>query len=124
MRASDLARRRRGRKYISSAQGEAYDLEKMFAKLNRRHFDGELKKPTLTWSQRRTRNILGHHDRVRKAEQAEIGIVAAPVPDVGRDIVQALTDQRLVLSAGAARRQACALPDLGQGHRDRWRRTS
>jgi len=36
----------------------------MFAKLNRRHFDGELKKPTLTWSQRRTRNILGHHDRV------------------------------------------------------------
>jgi len=64
MRASDLARRRRGRKFISSAQGEVYDLEKMFAKLNRRHFDGELKKPTLTWSQRRTRNILGHHDRV------------------------------------------------------------
>ena len=64
MRASDLARRRRGRKYISSAQGEAYDLEKMFAKLNRRHFDSELKKPALTWSQRRTRNILGHHDRV------------------------------------------------------------
>ncbi|MGI8732956.1 MAG: SprT-like domain-containing protein [Pyrinomonadaceae bacterium] len=64
MRASDLARRRRGRKFISSAQGEAYDLEKMFAKLNRRHFDGELKKPALTWSQRRTRNILGHHDRV------------------------------------------------------------
>ena len=64
MRASDLARRRRGRKYVSSAQGETYDLEKMFAKLNRRHFDGELRKPALTWSQRRTRNILGHHDRV------------------------------------------------------------
>jgi hypothetical protein len=64
MRASDLARRRRGRKFISSAQGEVYNLEKMFAKLNRRHFDSELKKPTLTWSQRRTRNILGHHDRV------------------------------------------------------------
>ena len=31
MRASDLARRRRGRKFISSAQGEAYDLETMFA---------------------------------------------------------------------------------------------
>ena len=49
---------------ISSAQGEAYDLDRMFAKLNRRLFDGELAKPTLTWSQRRTRNILGHHDRV------------------------------------------------------------
>ncbi len=64
MRASDLARRRRGRKFFSSAQGEVYDLEKMFAKLNRRHFNGELAKPALTWSQRRTRNILGHHDRV------------------------------------------------------------
>ncbi|MGH9908600.1 MAG: M48 family peptidase, partial [Pyrinomonadaceae bacterium] len=64
MRCSDLARRRRGRKLISSAQGEVYDLEKMFLKLNRRYFRGELSKPTLTWSQRRTRNILGHHDRV------------------------------------------------------------
>jgi hypothetical protein len=36
----------------------------MFAKLNRRYFNGEITKPTLTWSQRRTRNILGHHDRV------------------------------------------------------------
>ena len=27
-------------------------------------------------------------------------------------------------TGGAARRQACALPDLGQGYRDRWRRTS
>jgi hypothetical protein len=64
MRSSDIARRRRGRKIILSAQGEVYDLQKMFSKLNRRYFDGELQKPTLTWSQRRTRNILGHHDRV------------------------------------------------------------
>ncbi|HKZ03477.1 MAG TPA: SprT-like domain-containing protein [Pyrinomonadaceae bacterium] len=64
MRSSDIARRRRGRKLLSSAQGEVYDLEKMFAKLNRRYFGNELPKPTITWSQRRTRNILGHHDRV------------------------------------------------------------
>lgn len=64
MRSSDLARRRRGRKLISSAQGEAYNLDQMFAKLNRRYFDKELVKPTITWSQRRTRNIMGHHDRV------------------------------------------------------------
>src|SRR5687767_10082395 len=38
MRSSDLARRRRGRKVISSAQGAAYNLDKMFAKLNRRYF--------------------------------------------------------------------------------------
>jgi hypothetical protein len=64
LRSSDIARRRRGRKVISSAQGEVYDLEKMFAKLNRRYFGSELPTPTITWSQRRTRNILGHHDRV------------------------------------------------------------
>jgi hypothetical protein len=62
LRASDLARRQRGRKRISTAQGRAYDLEKMFARLNRRYFDGGLPQPTLTWSQKRTRTILGHHD--------------------------------------------------------------
>ena len=64
LRASDLARRRRGRKIVSSARGNVYDLNKIFARLNRRYFDGELPKPTLTWSQRRTYRILGHHDGV------------------------------------------------------------
>jgi predicted metal-dependent hydrolase len=62
LRASDIARRQRGRKLISSARGQVYDLEKMFHRLNRRYFDGAIEKPTLTWSQRRTRRILGHHD--------------------------------------------------------------
>jgi hypothetical protein len=64
MRSSDLARRGRGRKMISTSAGEVYDLERMFSKLNRRYFDGQLERPTLTWSQRRTRSILGHHDHV------------------------------------------------------------
>jgi hypothetical protein len=64
VRASDIARRQRGRKVISSAIGEVYDLERIFAKLNRRYFDGEIKKPILTWSKRRARSILGHHDAV------------------------------------------------------------
>lgn len=62
LRASDIARRQRGRKLISSARGQVYDLEKMFHRLNRRYFDGAIEKPTITWSQRRTRRILGHHD--------------------------------------------------------------
>jgi predicted metal-dependent hydrolase len=62
LRASDIARRQRGRKLISSARGQVYDLEKMFHRLNRRYFEGDLETPTLTWSQRRTRRILGHHD--------------------------------------------------------------
>src|SRR5437660_7777669 len=38
MRASDLARRQRGRKMISSAQGSVYDLGRMFQRLNQRYF--------------------------------------------------------------------------------------
>ncbi|MEK6335257.1 MAG: SprT-like domain-containing protein [Acidobacteriota bacterium] len=62
LRAADIARRRRGRKIISSAQGSVYDLDRIFARLNRRYFGGEMEKPVLTWSQRRARSILGHHD--------------------------------------------------------------
>jgi hypothetical protein len=64
MRAADIARRRRGRKVISSSQGETYELDKMFVRLNKKYFRGTLEKPTLTWSKRKTRTILGHHDRV------------------------------------------------------------
>ena len=62
LRASDLARRQRGRKVISSANGEVYDLERIFARLNRRYFDSKIERPVLTWSKRRARSILGHHD--------------------------------------------------------------
>jgi hypothetical protein len=64
LRAADIARRRRGRKVISSALGNVYDLDSMFVRVNQRYFDGLLEKPTLTWSKRRTRRILGHHDPV------------------------------------------------------------
>src|SRR3977135_3943859 len=45
LRASDIARRQRGRKVISSANGQIYDLERIFARLNRPYFDGEVEKP-------------------------------------------------------------------------------
>jgi hypothetical protein len=66
VRASDIARRKRGRKVISSAQGKVYDLDRLFARLNRRYFESALAKPQLTWSKRRARSILGHHDAVHK----------------------------------------------------------
>ena len=66
LRASDIARRRRGRKVVSSSRGRVYNLDKLFDRLNRHYFDGRLEKPTLTWSQRRTRRILGHHDSVHE----------------------------------------------------------
>ena len=81
MRSSDLARRGRGRKHFSSAQGQFYDLNKMFAKLNRKYFDGEIEKPTITWSQRRTRSILGHHDHVYDSITISKTLDSADVPE-------------------------------------------
>jgi len=81
MRSSDLARRGRGRKMISSAKGSVYDLDKMFSKLNRRYFDSTLEKPALTWSQRKTRSILGHHDRVYETITISKSLDSSQVPD-------------------------------------------
>lgn len=81
MRSSDIARRHRGRKMISSAQGNTYDLDKMFSKLNRRYFDSDLEKPVLTWSRRKTRSILGHHDRVYETITISKSLDSSKVPD-------------------------------------------
>ena len=81
LRASDLARKRRGRKVILSAQGKVYDLDRMFDRLNRRYFDEQLRKPTITWSKRRARNILGHHDSVHETITVSKTLDAREVPD-------------------------------------------
>jgi predicted metal-dependent hydrolase len=81
LRASDIARQRRGRKVISSSRGRVYDLDKIFDRLNREHFDDRLEKPTLTWSQRRTRRILGHHDSVHDTIVISKTLDAREVPE-------------------------------------------
>ena len=55
-------KRARGRKIISSATGDFYDLEEIFARLNRNYFQDKLPKPVLSWSAKKTYRILGHHD--------------------------------------------------------------
>jgi hypothetical protein len=67
VRASELARRARGRKELTGAVGAHYDLDAIFARLNRRYFANALQKPALGWSKRRTKRILGHHDRAHEA---------------------------------------------------------
>jgi hypothetical protein len=62
LRKSDLARKARGRKIVSTSKGRVYDLDRMFSRINRQYFDNEIDRPILTWSQRRARSILGHHD--------------------------------------------------------------
>jgi hypothetical protein len=59
---SDESRKTRGRKIITTAQGEFYDLEEIFARLNRIYFQNSLPRPVLTWSAQKTFQRLGHHD--------------------------------------------------------------
>jgi hypothetical protein len=81
LRASDLARRKRGRKVLNGAAGRVYDLEKLFTRLNRRYFNGELHRPALSWSARRSKRILGHHDAVHDAIIISRSLDQADVPE-------------------------------------------
>ena len=81
LRALEIARKQRGRKHLTSAHGKVYDLEKMFARLNRRYFADEIEKPILTWSRRRARSILGHHDAVHKTITISKTLDSSNVPE-------------------------------------------
>jgi hypothetical protein len=81
LRASELARRQRGRKLLTSPHGKVYDLEKMFARLNRRYFEEQIEKPTLTWSRRQARSILGHHDAAHNTITISKTLDSSNVPE-------------------------------------------
>jgi hypothetical protein len=61
-RVVHVIRRQRGRKVIFAPQGRAYDLEAIFEELNLRFFHGLMARPTLGWSTRKSRTLLGHYD--------------------------------------------------------------
>ena len=61
-RSLDLIRQIRGRKHVDAAQGEAYDLDRMFEELNFRYFHGLMARPVLGWSPHASRTMLGHYD--------------------------------------------------------------
>lgn len=62
-----LVRQMRGRKLLRSPQGYIFDLDEVFEELNRRYFHGLLARPRMSWSQNRTRRILGHYDPAHNA---------------------------------------------------------
>jgi hypothetical protein len=61
-RQAQLVRQIRGRKFISGPQGEHYNLDEIFERLNQEHFAGLMGRPQLGWSRGRSRNMLGHFD--------------------------------------------------------------
>jgi hypothetical protein len=58
----DLVRQARGRKQVEAPKGQHFDLELMFEELNFRYFFGLMARPTLGWSPRVSRTLLGHYD--------------------------------------------------------------
>ncbi len=61
-RKINLVRQIRGRKFVSGPQGECFNLEVVFERLNERFFGGLMARPALGWSRRPSRTNLGHYD--------------------------------------------------------------
>ena len=69
-------------------QGRCFDLEAVFARVNRTYFDGELDRPRLlTWNARITRVKMGHYDFLRDAVMLSVTLDAPDVPDYVVDYV-------------------------------------
>ncbi len=66
-RQAQLVRQIRGRKFISGPQGEHYNLEAIFERLNRQFFGGMMGQPQLGWSRGKSRSMLGHFDPAHNA---------------------------------------------------------
>jgi predicted metal-dependent hydrolase len=67
VRKAHLVRQMRGRKQLRSPRGHFYDLDTIFEELNMRFFHGLMARPRMSWSQTKTRRILGHYDPAHNA---------------------------------------------------------
>lgn len=109
-------RRRTGRKELTSPRGRHFDLEKIFHKLNLVYFQNELPKPVLSWSKRKTRRRLGHHD---PAHEAIIISRSLDEPDVPRYVVEyVLYHEMLHLKHPVRRRNGRRLVHTPEFRRD------
>jgi len=67
VRKAHLVRQMRGRKLLRSPRGHFYDLDAIFEDLNTHFFYGLMARPRMSWSQNKTRRILGHYDPAHNA---------------------------------------------------------
>jgi hypothetical protein len=67
VRKAHLVRQMRGRKLLRSPRGHFYDLDVIFEDLNTRFFHGLMARPRMSWSQTKTRRVLGHYDPAHNA---------------------------------------------------------
>jgi hypothetical protein len=86
-RQAHLVRQIRGRKFVSGPQGEEYNLEEIFERLNARFFQGLLGRPQLGWSRGSSRAMLGHFDPSHNAIIISRIFDRAAVPRLALDYV-------------------------------------
>ncbi|UCG68935.1 MAG: M48 family metallopeptidase [Thermoplasmata archaeon] len=55
-------RRKRSKKVLFGPKGRFYHLNESFDRINMNYFNGDLKRPHLSWNSRKTRTRFGHHD--------------------------------------------------------------
>ncbi len=67
VRKAHLVQQMRGRKLLRPPRGHYYDLDEVFEDLNARFFHGLMARPRMSWSQSKTRRILGHYDPAHNA---------------------------------------------------------
>ena len=61
------SKRTRGRKIITTARGEVYDLAEIFRRVNEKYFQNEIPACAVSWSAAKTFRRLGHHDAAHNA---------------------------------------------------------
>ena len=84
---SAINKREKGRKRLTSAKGEVYDLEEIFQRMNATYFENSIEKPILSWSQKKTYRILGHHDSAHQTIIVSKSLDSAKVPAFVVDFV-------------------------------------
>lgn len=84
----DWVRRARGTKRLRPPQGDCYNLEEIFAKLNQKYFGGQLPALRLGWSWRRSRTLLGNYDAAHQTITISRWLDSPSVP---RYLVEYLT---------------------------------
>lgn len=73
-------KRARGRKIITSDRGDVYNLGEIFDNVNASYFGGNISRPVLTWSARKTYRILGHHDSTHETIVVSKSLDSADTP--------------------------------------------
>jgi AcrR family transcriptional regulator len=81
----DEARRQRGKKQLLPARGRHFDLDEIFARLNRRFFQNALPAARLGWSRKRSRRTLGNYDDAHRTITITRWFDSPSVP---RDLVE------------------------------------